>query len=142
MLKSCVHQGARQLGSPSVIDGPCGPPDGSVHDRAELVPHLPDGTFEVLEATPHRLVGVVGIEFVSEVITESTTGVPTIAKSVDGVFDRIELGGRGYSKWHARLLVVVVITITRVPELLRVVPREKPPRQLAGRLEILVCLRL
>ena len=108
MLKSCVPQGAGQLGSLSITQGPCGPSEGSVHDGPEFVPHLPDGPFEVLQGTPDRLVGVVGIEFVGEVIPESPPGVPTLAQSDDGLFDRSQLGRCGLSQRHSRLLVVVV----------------------------------
>jgi hypothetical protein len=73
--------------------GPCGPLGGSVHNRPEFVPHLPDGRLQVLEGAADRLVGVLVVELVTEVALERPAGIASITEAADGPADRIELGG-------------------------------------------------
>ena len=84
--------------------GPFGPLGDSVHDRPEFLPHFPDRTLKVLQGTSDRLVGVFGVELLSEVALERPAGVPTLPEAGDRSSDGIKLAWRGLSQWHGYLL--------------------------------------
>ena len=88
-----------------VMRGPFGPLGDSVHDRPEFLPHFPDRSLQVLQGTSDRLIGVFGVELLSEVALERPAGVPTLPEAGDRSSDGIKLAWRGLSQWHCHSLI-------------------------------------